>query len=163
MIDTLEVERNFRQSPDDVIKWKHFPRYWPVVRGIHRWPVNSPHKGQWRRALMFDLRLNQRLSKQWWGWWSETLSSSLSRHCNGIKEWYIPVDSVVYIYFRTLQVSFFFHNNTPESCIIVIILVCVWFQTIFGKSKCQIRVFSLCFPNIRIFLSVLHIDTYTYI
>ena len=20
---------------DDVIKWKHFPRYWPFVRGIH--------------------------------------------------------------------------------------------------------------------------------
>ena len=31
---------------DDVIKWKHFPRYWPFVRGIHRSPVNSPHKGQ---------------------------------------------------------------------------------------------------------------------
>ena len=40
---------------DDVIKWKHFPRYWPFVRGIHRPPVNSPHKGQWRRALMFSL------------------------------------------------------------------------------------------------------------
>ena len=40
---------------DDVIKWKHFPRYWPFVRGIHRWPVNSPHKGQWRTALMFSL------------------------------------------------------------------------------------------------------------
>ena len=39
---------------DDVIKWKHFPRYWPFVRGIHRWPVNSPHKGQWRGALMFS-------------------------------------------------------------------------------------------------------------
>ena len=38
---------------DDVIKWRHFPRYWPFVRGIHRWPVNSPHKGQWRAALMF--------------------------------------------------------------------------------------------------------------
>ena len=38
---------------DDVIKWKHFPRYWPFVRGIHRSPVNSQHKGQWRRALMF--------------------------------------------------------------------------------------------------------------
>ena len=25
------------------------------VRGIHRWPVNSPHKGQWRGALMFSL------------------------------------------------------------------------------------------------------------
>ena len=40
---------------DDVIKWKHFPRYWPFVRGIHRSPVNSPHKGQWRVALMFSL------------------------------------------------------------------------------------------------------------
>ena len=40
---------------DDVKKWKHFPRYWPFVRGIHRSPVNSPHKGQWRRALMFSL------------------------------------------------------------------------------------------------------------
>ena len=40
---------------DDVIKSKHFPRYWPFVRGIHRWPVNSPHKGQWRGALMFSL------------------------------------------------------------------------------------------------------------
>ena len=38
---------------DNVIKWKHFPRYWPFVRGIHRSPVNSPHKGQWRGALMF--------------------------------------------------------------------------------------------------------------
>ena len=40
---------------DDVIKWKHFPRYWPFVWGIHRSPVNSPHKGQWRGALMFSL------------------------------------------------------------------------------------------------------------
>ena len=40
---------------DDVIKWKHFPRYWPFVRGIHRSPVNSSHKGQWRGALMFSL------------------------------------------------------------------------------------------------------------
>ena len=40
---------------DDVIRWKHFLRYWPFVRGIHRSPVNSPHKGQWRWALMFCL------------------------------------------------------------------------------------------------------------
>ena len=43
------------QYHDDVIKWKYFPRYWPFVRGIHRSPVNSPHKGQWRGALMFTL------------------------------------------------------------------------------------------------------------
>ena len=29
--------------------------YWPFVRWIHRSPVNSPHKGQWRGALMFSL------------------------------------------------------------------------------------------------------------
>ena len=40
---------------DDVIKWKHVPRYWPFVRGMHRSPVNSPHKGQWRGALVFSL------------------------------------------------------------------------------------------------------------
>ena len=40
---------------DDVIKWRHFRRYWPFVRGIHRSSVNSPHKGQWRGALMFSL------------------------------------------------------------------------------------------------------------
>ena len=39
---------------DDVIKWKPFLRHWPFVRGIHRSPVNSPHKGQWRGALMFS-------------------------------------------------------------------------------------------------------------
>ena len=39
--------------------WRHqmetFPRYWPFVRGSPRSPVNSPHKGQWRGALMFSL------------------------------------------------------------------------------------------------------------
>ena len=46
---------NYLKVHDDVIKWKHFPRYWPFVRRIHRSPVNSPHKGQWRGALMFLL------------------------------------------------------------------------------------------------------------
>ena len=43
------------QSHDDVIKWKHFPHYWAFVWGIHWSLVNSPHKGQWCRALMFSL------------------------------------------------------------------------------------------------------------
>ena len=30
---------------DDVIKWKHFPLYWPFVRGIHLSLVNSSYKG----------------------------------------------------------------------------------------------------------------------
>ena len=60
---------------DDVIKWKHFPRNWPFVRGIHRSPVNSPHKGQWRGALMFTLicaRIN--------GWVNNREAGDLRRH-----------------------------------------------------------------------------------
>ena len=60
---------------DDVIKWKHFPRYWPFVRGIHRSPVNSAHKGQWRGALMFSLicaRIN--------GWVNNGEAGDLIRH-----------------------------------------------------------------------------------
>ena len=34
---------------------EHFPRYWPFVRGIRWILVDSPHKGQWRRALVFSL------------------------------------------------------------------------------------------------------------
>ena len=30
----------------------------------------------------FVLRLNKRLSKQWWGWWFDTPSRLLWRHCN---------------------------------------------------------------------------------
>ena len=57
---------------DDVIKWKHFPRYWPFAQR----PVTRSFD------VLFDLRLNKRLSKQSWGWWSETLSRPLWRHCN---------------------------------------------------------------------------------
>ena len=45
----------YRAIPGDVIKWKHFPRYWPFVHGINWSPVNSPHKDQLRVALMFSL------------------------------------------------------------------------------------------------------------
>ena len=40
---------------DDVVKWKHFPRYWSFVWRFHQSPVHSPHRGQWRGALMCSL------------------------------------------------------------------------------------------------------------
>ena len=78
----LVISHDFHH--DDVIKWKHFPRYWPLVRGIHRPPVNSPHKRPVTPSfdVFFDLRLNKRLSKQSWGWWLKTLSCPLWRHRN---------------------------------------------------------------------------------
>ena len=52
---TTSPELCLRFVHNDVIKWKHFPHYWPFVGGIHRSPMNSPHKGQWHVALMFPL------------------------------------------------------------------------------------------------------------
>ena len=62
-------------SHDDVIKWRYFPRFWPFVRGIHRSPVSSPHKGQWRGALMFSLICA-------WinGWVNNREAGDLTRH-----------------------------------------------------------------------------------
>ena len=60
---------------DDVIKWKHFTRYWPFVWGIDRSSVNSSHKGQWRGALVFSFicaRIN--------GWVSNREAGDLKRH-----------------------------------------------------------------------------------
>ena len=68
---------------DDVIKWKHFPRYWPFVRGIHRsrWIPRTKARDA-ELDVLFDLRLNKRLNKQSFGWWFKTPSCSLWRHCN---------------------------------------------------------------------------------
>ena len=62
---------------DDVIKWKHFPHYWPFVWGINRSQVNSPLKGQWRRAFMFSLICA-------WinGWVNSREAGDLRHHCS---------------------------------------------------------------------------------
>ena len=77
-----DIIHGYQNTLVDVIKWKHFPRYWPFVRGIHRSPVNSPLKGQWRGGLMFSLicALDKRLRKQSWGWWFEPPSRPLWRN-----------------------------------------------------------------------------------
>ena len=84
---------------EDVIKWKHFPRYWPFVRGIHRSPVNSPHKGQWRGALMFSLicvRIN--------GWVNNRYAGDLRRH-------QVHHDVIVTITYQCLSNICFCHRH----------------------------------------------------
>ena len=73
-----------RFTHDDVIKWKHFPCYWPFVRGIHRYPVTRSFD------VFFDLQPNKRFSKQWWVWWFETPSCLLWRHRNTKKYKFLP-------------------------------------------------------------------------
>ena len=73
---------DYQLCHDDVMKWKHFPRKWPFVRGIHRSPVNSPHKGQWGGALMFSLIcawINDSVNNREAG----DLKRYRAHHCNG--------------------------------------------------------------------------------
>ena len=73
---------------DDFIKWKLFPCNWPSVKGIHWSPVDSPHKGQWCRALMFSLICtwtNKWFIKQSRHHWFEKPSHSLWCLCDGQK------------------------------------------------------------------------------
>ena len=77
------ISAMFTHHDDDVIKWKHFLRNWPFVRGIHRsrW-IQHTKASDAELWWVFYLGLNKRLNKQPWGWCFETQSWSLWRHCN---------------------------------------------------------------------------------
>ena len=67
---------------DDVIKWKHFPRYWPGNSPVTgELPLQRPVTRNF--DVFFDLCLSKRLNKQSWDWWFETPARSLWRYCNG--------------------------------------------------------------------------------
>ena len=64
--------------------------------------------------VFFDLRLNTRLSKQSWGWWFETLSRPLWRHCNVTAP--TPNESVTALQtYHTVMMSF-----TPDLGLLLI-------------------------------------------
>ena len=82
-----------------VSKWTHFPRYWQFVLGIHRSPVNSPHKGQWRGALMFSL-----ICGQINGWINNRKAGDLRRHrahYDVIVMWRTKSDDILICYSST--------------------------------------------------------------
>ena len=60
---------------DYVMKWKRFPRYWPFVRGIHRWfPLIKAQVNSFE--VFCDVILSKPLNKQTNGQWFETPWSS---------------------------------------------------------------------------------------
>ena len=89
---------------DDVIKWKHLPRYWRFLRGIHWSPVNSPHKGQWRGALVFSLIcvwIN--------GWVNNREAGELRRYCT-----HYDVTVMIYIFYRCV-----YRHPTTQRCLAI--------------------------------------------
>ena len=76
-----------------------FPRYWPFMQGIHRSLVNSPHKGQWRGALMFSLTCTWISS-----WVNDREAGDLRCHCAHydviVMQWEWPSISVAIVYLK---------------------------------------------------------------
>ena len=70
------------------IWWRHEMETFSALLAICA--GNSPVTGEFPAErpvtrtfdVFFDLHLNKRLSKQWWGWWFEMPPRSLWRHCN---------------------------------------------------------------------------------
>ena len=58
-----------------------FPALLAICTVTGEFPAQRPVTR--RFDVFFDLRLNKRLSKQWWGRWFETPSHPLWPHCNG--------------------------------------------------------------------------------
>ena len=59
-------------------------------------------------GVFSDLSLNKRLSNQSWGWWFETQSRPLWRHCNdadGMLITWIPLTFVITLNFPTIYIS----------------------------------------------------------
>ena len=64
--------------------WRHQMETFSALLAISPVPGEFPAQRLVTRSfdVFFDLRLNQRLSEQSWGWWFETLPHPLWRHCN---------------------------------------------------------------------------------
>ena len=95
-----------------------FPVHRPVTRSFH---------------VFFDLRLNKPLSKQSWGWWFETLSPPLWRHCNDcalqIRGNYLTMYSCIK-WISKLPLS----KTVPSKCICLLIK---WPVNIWNDHKAQ--------------------------
>ena len=91
--NSMDILPNFYRNSEDLSHfyawWRHQMETFSALLAICA--GNSPGPGEFpaQRPVMrsfdvfFDLRLNQQLSKQSWGWWFEASSRSLWRHCNG--------------------------------------------------------------------------------
>ena len=89
-VESVMLKCGTFEGHDNVIKWKHFPHYWPFVqelsgqRGI---PLTKASDAE--LLYFFYLRLNKRLSKHSWRRWFETTLRSLWRHFNAYASWYL--------------------------------------------------------------------------
>ena len=82
-----------RNKHGDVIKWKHFPRYWPFA-----------HKGQWRGALMFSLIC------AWANVWVN------NRDTGDLRRHHAHYDVIAMAFCKT-QPSYLWYRDTKDLCL----------------------------------------------
>ena len=128
MINNLDVNKVRFIEPysspmhDGIIKRKHFLCYRSFVWAIHRSRVNSPHKGQWRGALMFSLicaRIN--------GWVNNREACDWRRHrahydvivmegmCVNVSVVYVAIVVMSAVFIELNCITFFSVLFYPES------------------------------------------------
>ena len=104
VVECTGTRLNWGGKHDHAIKRKHFLCNWPFVRENHRSTMDSPHKGQWRRALMFSLMCAW--TKDWRN--SEVTVTadavmSIWRHCNDV--------TVMELHLNPCLAEFFWEKN----------------------------------------------------
>ena len=106
-----------------------------LCAGIHRWPVSSPHKGQWRAALIFSLictRIN--------GWMNNGEAGDLRRH----RAHYDVVIMLLLICICMLEAISIFHTTvTTWFNPLKVVILSVWIiSALVGSCNQNAKYFS---------------------
>ena len=92
----------------------------PLRRGIHQSPVNSPHKGQWCRALMFSLICD------WiYSWVSNREAGDLRNHCT---HYDVTVMMRFFAGWIPQSENWFIMKFSPINSLHIMLLSTVWFH-----------------------------------
>ena len=118
--------------------WRHqietFSALLTICTGNSPVPSEFPAQRPVTRSfdIFSDLRLNKRLSKQWWGWWFEALSRPLWRHRNN-RLW--KYDCIRWICWNMLHLRCqLFHTGQWGFC-----------EAVFGSS--DLKSINYCFTS----------------
>ena len=151
-------KEKWKHTHYDVIKWKHFPRYWPFVGEGGSWPATGEFPSQRpvtrRFDVFFDLRLNRRLSKQSRPRWFETQSRSLWRHYNAyLRHEYKFNSSHPHLFQNGVFImNLFDWYSAGFSLLAVSFLECIAVSWIYGKYRKISNIRRTKSSNFKMFL-----------
>ena len=126
LCNNIELEINYAC-------WRHHMETFSALLAICA--GNSPVTGEfplqrpvtWSFNVFFDLRLNKRPSKQSWGWWFETPSRSLLRHCNvahyDFLTWELFCAILAFVWVIDVSLEDFPHEETMMRSLVLSLLL----------------------------------------